>query len=52
MNSTGHRTIGIDECVLLCVYASKVRAVLTALASACIQGTDHSYLEQSRIQHQ
>ena len=35
---------------MLHVYASKVRAVLSVLASACIQGTVHSYQEQSRIQ--
>ena len=28
-----------------------LHAVLSALASACIQGTVYSYREQSRIQH-
>ena len=35
---------------MLRIYASNVCAVLSALASACIQGTVRAYREQSRIQ--
>ena len=39
-------------CSVTCVYSAAVRDVLISLASCWIQGTVHSYTEQSRIQQQ
>ena len=46
--STSPRTAMCRE---TCAYSAAVRDVLIYLASCWIQGTVHSYIEQSRIQH-
>ena len=38
-------------CKEACVYSTAVRDVLTHLAPCWIQGTVHSYIKQSGIQH-
>ena len=38
-------------CRETCLYSAAVRDVLIHLASCWIQGTVHSYIEQSGIQH-
>ena len=40
-----------EMCSVTCVYSAVVRDVLIHLASCWIQGTVHSYIKQSGIQH-